>query len=211
MIKYKQTTFASAIVILFGIILFYVGTDGFRAYTAESARLYQLMEQNPAFPDVTLEDSNGKIYPISELKDKYLFITFMYTSCGTVCPILEMNMGQVYEQLPEEYIGDEIVFLSISFDIERDDPATLAQYKEHFYQADGKTWRMARIPNEDELSNLLNEFGVIVIPDGTGNFAHNSAFYFVDRNGFLIEVMDYTEIDGAAKTVLEILEREKGE
>jgi protein SCO1 len=56
------------------------------------------------------------------------------------------------------------------------------------------------------LKSLLDSFGVIVIPDEYGNFAHNSAFYLVDHKGSLIDVMDYKEIDEAAKTVVNILE-----
>ena len=46
------------VVLLFGFALFYFGTDGFTAYTAETARVNQLKEDQPKFPDVTLEDSN---------------------------------------------------------------------------------------------------------------------------------------------------------
>ncbi len=187
-----------------------MGTDGLQAFTAETARVNQLIEEKPTFPDVTLEDSEGRTYPISEFEDKYVFITFIYTACTTVCPQLEMNMAQVYEQIPQEYIGEEIVFLSISFDPTRDDPATLDQYRNYF-GSDGETWRMARISNETELQSLLESFGVIVIPDGKGNFAHNSAFYLVDPNGSLIDVMDYREIDQAASKVISILDTEKGE
>ncbi|WP_010677983.1 SCO family protein [Bacillus timonensis] len=210
MIKKNRTTFACLLILLFGCALFYTGTDGFRAFTAETARVNQLIEDKPAFPDVTFEDSEGRTYPISEFHDKYVFITFLYTSCTTVCPKLEMNMAQVYEQVPQEYFGKDIVFLSISFDPTRDDPATLRKYRTYF-GADGETWRMARISNETELKALLDEFGVIVIPDGRGNFAHNSAFYLVDPNGSLIDVMDYREIDQAATKVIRILDNEKGE
>jgi protein SCO1 len=209
-LKNRNTTFACFLVLLFGCVLFYVGTDGFRAFTAETARVNQLTSEQPKFPDVTLEDSNGRMYPISEFEDKYVFITFLYTSCMTVCPQLEMNMSQVYEKIPSQYIGEDIIFLSISFDPERDDPATLDMYKNYF-NSDGETWRMARINDQSELDALLKTFGVIVIPDESGNFAHNSAFYLVDRESRLIDVMDYTEIDLAAKKVINILETEAGE
>ena len=210
MIKNRHTKFAIYLVILFGFTLFYFGTDGFRAFTAETARVNQLRENQPKFPKVTIEDSNGRIYPISELEGKYLFITFLYTSCTTVCPQLEMNMAQVYQKLPSQYIGKEIIFLSISFDPSRDDPATLDKYKDYF-NSDGETWRMARIKDQAELDSLLKSFGVIVIPDENGNFAHNSAFYLVDKKGYLIDVMDYTKIDEAANKVASILEREVGD
>ncbi|RHW42883.1 SCO family protein [Neobacillus notoginsengisoli] len=203
--KFGRNTWASMMVLLFGLVLFYVGTDGFHAFTAEAARVERLKEEKPKFPEVTLEDSEGRAYPVSEFKGKYVFITFLYTSCGTVCPELEMNMGEVYKQLPERFIGKDIVFLSISFDAERDTPERLDKYK-NMFESDGETWRMARIEDEAELDSLLKEFGVIVIPDGEGNFAHNSAFYLVDRNGNLADVMDYKQPGEAARKVTSILE-----
>jgi protein SCO1/2 len=186
-----------------------MGTDGFRAFTAESARINQLKENMPQFPDVTFEDSNRRIYPISEFEDKYVFITFIYTSCTTVCVQLEKNMAEVYNRIPNQYIGKDIVFLSISFDPTKDDPATLDKYKNYF-DSDGETWRMARISDQTELNTLLDTFGVIVIPDKNGNYAHNSAFYFVDTKGKLMDVMDYTKIDEAANTVINQLEKGTG-
>ncbi|UOE55925.1 SCO family protein [Bacillus sp. CMF12] len=200
----NRTALSSLLVLMFGVVLFYIGTDGFQAFTAETARVNQLMDEKPQFPDVTLEDNNGRTYSFSEFEGKYVFITFLYTSCGTVCPELEVNMSEVYKRIPEEYIGHDIQFLSISFDPERDDPKTLDTYRKAF-GSDGETWRMARIPEQQELDSLLDRFGVIVIPDEYGNFAHNSAFYLVNPKGQLIEVMDYTLIEEAADRVTEIL------
>ncbi|WP_264740430.1 SCO family protein [Cytobacillus firmus] len=204
MIPKNRTVLSSLLILIFGVVLFYIGTDGFQAFTAETARINQLMDEKPQFPDVTLEDNNGRTYSFSEFEGKYVFITFLYTSCGTVCPELEVNMSEVYKRIPEKYIGNDIQFLSISFDPERDDPETLDTYRKAF-GSDGETWRMARIPNQQELKSLLNRFGVIVIPDEYGNFAHNSAFYLVNPKGQLVEVMDYTLIEEAADRVTEIL------
>jgi protein SCO1 len=208
MFKNRENTISLIVVILFGCILFFVGTDGFKAFTAETARVNQLLEDKPVFPDVTLEDSKGREYSFSEFEGKYVFITFIYTACGTVCPQLEFNMADVYDMLPKKYIGEDIVFLSISFDPERDDPTTLERYRKAF-DSDGETWRMARIVDPNELDSLLKRFGVIVIPDGLGNFTHNSAFYLVDKNGSLAEVMDYTEVEAAAQKVESILDGEQ--
>ncbi|WP_047985897.1 SCO family protein [Ornithinibacillus californiensis] len=193
--------------IIISFLLFYVGTNGFQAFTAESARVYRLLEEKPSFPDVTLEDSMNRVYPFTEFKGKYVFLTFIYTSCTDVCPQLEMNLAEVYQQVPKELLGEEIVFLSISFDPERDDPATLEKYQ-FFFNSDGETWRMARITDENELTALLDEFGVIVIPDGYGGYSHNSAFYFVGRDGELLEVMDYKKIDEAAVKVVNTLQND---
>lgn len=210
MIKTWHNTIACFLVLLFGFALFYFGTDGFQAFTAESARVNKLIDEKPKFPDVTFEDSKGRKYSITEFEDKYVFITFLYTSCTTVCPQLEMNMSKVYDKVPAKYLGKDVVFLSISFDPTRDDPSTLEKYRGYF-NSDGETWRMARIANQSELDSLLKAFGVIVIPDENGNFAHNSAFYLVDKKGSLLDVLDYKRIDEAANKLIGILDKEAGE
>lgn len=208
MFKNRHNAISLLVVFLFGVVLLFIGTDGFTAFTEETARVNRLIQEKPVFPDVTLEDSKGRTYPISEFEGKFMFITFLYTACGTVCPQLEYNMAQVYDLLPQKYMGEEIVFLSISFDPERDDPETLERYRKAF-KSDGETWRMARIVDKTELNTLLEKFGVIVIPDGQGNFTHNSAFYLVDKTGSLIEVMDFTNIEEAAEKVERILAGEQ--
>nr|WP_263323710.1 SCO family protein [Neobacillus sp. Marseille-Q6967] len=210
MIKNRPTIAACITVLLFGVLLFYFGTDGYTAYTAETARVTKLIKDQPQFPNVTFEDSEGRTYSIDEFEDKYVFITFIYTGCTTVCVQLEQNMAQVYERIPKKHLGKDIVFLSINFDPTRDDPATLDQYKDYFH-SDGETWRMARIPDQRQLDALLERFGVIVIPDENGNFAHNAAFYLVDGNGALVDVMDYTDVETAAEKLVKMVETNKGE
>ncbi|WP_121615590.1 SCO family protein [Virgibacillus halodenitrificans] len=207
MIKNKQNLIAIFLVILFGISLFYVGTDGFKAYTAETARTNKLMEEKPELPLVTLEDSNKRSYSFSEFEGKYVLMTFIYTSCTDVCLQLEVNAAEVYNSIPQKYIGEDIVFLSISFDPAIDTPDQLDKYRSYF-KSDGETWRMARIPNQKELDTVLEELGVIVIPDGNGNFTHNSAFYLAGPDGKLLEVMDYKKTEEAAKKVTDILDNE---
>ncbi|HLR03604.1 MAG TPA: SCO family protein [Virgibacillus sp.] len=191
---------ATVVVILFGIILLYVGTDGFHAFTKESARIHALSEEKPEIPDVTLEDSKGREYLFSEFSGDYLLVTFVYTNCTTVCPLLETNFSEVYDLIPDKYIGTDLNFLTISFDPENDDPETLEKYRTYF-DSDGETWRMARVNDEEELQELLDTLDIVVIPDGEGDFSHNVAFYLIDPSGYLQEIYDFQEIEETAEKV----------
>lgn len=206
--KRDRSQFISIIiVIIFGFILFYIGTDGFTAYTEETARTNKLINEKPKLPAVTLQDSKNREYSFEEFSDKYILLTFIYTSCETVCPQLEMNVSEIYEAIPNKYIGEDIMFLSVSFDPTRDTPEVLERYRTYF-NSDGETWRMARIPDADQLKTLLDEFSVIVIPDGEGDYQHNVAFYLVDKNGYLMDVLDYSDISGAQDKILQTLTQE---
>src|SRR5699024_12681010 len=78
------------------------------------------------------------------LQGKYVFMTFFYTSCSTVCPQLEMNVKEVYNQVPETYLEEDVVFLSVSFDPDRDTPEVLEKYRDYF-ETDEDEWLMARV------------------------------------------------------------------
>src|SRR5690625_4889720 len=123
---------AITIISLFGIILFYIGTDGFQAFTAETARTNKLLETQPLMPEVTLEDSKGREYGFSEFEGKYIMMTYIYTRCSTVCPQLEKNLAEVYEEIPENYLGEDIVFLSFIFDSYLDTPEILVSYINYY-------------------------------------------------------------------------------
>ena len=207
--KIGRTTWASMLVVVLGLLLFAVGTNGFRAYTAEAARIIKLNDNHPDFPKITLQDHEGRTFTLSELSGKYVLMTFIYTSCGTVCPQIEMNLSEVYNRLPQAAIGQDIIFLSVSFDTDRDTPEALEAYR-HYFVDDPDNWRLARVPDPGELKRLLDAFGVIVIPGNNGDFAHNGAFYLIDRHSRLAEIMNYTKVDQAIAKIERRLASDKG-
>lgn len=184
-----------------GISLLWTGTDGLRAFTAEKARILELEREQPKLPSATLTDSNSKDFHLQELEGKYTLMTFMYTSCGDVCPVLERNFAEIYENIPKEVLGSEVVLVSVSFDPENDTPTVLNSYSDHF-GADGEQWKMATIQDEQELQAVLDAFEVIVIPNEYGGYEHNSAFYVINPEGKLTNIFDYQ----APQTVVEYLD-----
>ena len=173
-----------------GLSLLWIGTDGLRAFTAEKARIIELEREQPKLPSATLIDSNSKNFQLQELEGKYTLLTFMYTSCGDVCPVLERNFAEIYENIPNEVLGKEVVLVSISFDPENDSPTVLKSYSNHF-GADGEHWKMATIQDEKELQNVLDALEVVVIPNEYGGYEHNSAFYVINPEGKLTNIFDY--------------------
>ncbi|WP_010283399.1 SCO family protein [Bacillus timonensis] len=173
-----------------GLTLLWVGTDGLQAFTAEKARIIELEREQPRLPSATLIDSNSKAFHLQELEGKYTLMTFMYTSCGDVCPVLERNFAEIYENIPKDVLGKKVVLVSISFDPEYDSPSVLHAYSDHF-GADGERWKMATIQDEKELQDVLDALEVVVIPNEYGGYEHNSAFYVINPEGQLTNVFDY--------------------
>ena len=58
-------------------------------------------------------------------------MTFIYTSCPDVCPLLTDKMAQVQDELGPDF-GAEVAFVSITVDPEHDTPEVLKEYAETF-------------------------------------------------------------------------------
>jgi protein SCO1/2 len=118
-------------------------------------------------------------------------VDFIYTRCGSVCPLLSDGFRRLDAEQETASRGDEtsrLHLLSITFDL-LDTPARLREYAAH-YQADGRSWRFARVRNARDLGPLLRAFGIVVIDDGRGGFQHNAAMHVLDSRGRLARVLD---------------------
>ena len=198
----KKCIFLSIGFTILGIVCLFMATDHFQAFTAEQARRVDVLKNNPAVPNITFEDSSGKTFTISDYHGKYVLATFIYATCGDVCPLVEMNFKKIYSSLPKTILGEKLQLVSISFDPKRDTPEMLEHHRE-MYEADGINWRMARVPDQKELDLLLEQSGVIVIPIENG-FEHNAAFYLIDPNGRLIQIYDYNSPEQVIEDVLSL-------
>jgi len=184
-----RTGIASLAICVAGVALLSRGTDGFRALTSEAARRRSIAASPRVVPVVGLEDQDGRPFTLAHYRGRPVVVDFIYTGCGSACPLLSDAFRQL-DRTPA-VVGDDarpLQLVSITFD-SLDTPARLREYASH-YEADGHSWRFARVRRPLELGPLLQAFGVVVISDGRGGFQHNAAIHVVDDRGRLARVLD---------------------
>ena len=179
----------TTLIILLGIGVFWLGTDGFTAWTAETARRADILRAPRSLPSVTLEDQDGHLFKLQDYRGQLLAVEFIYTRCQTICRVQGMVFKQIRDQIPASMLGRRISLLSISFDPLFDGPPSLKAYGDR-YGADGSRWRIARVNDQAELAELLKAFGIVVIDDGMGGFEHNAAIHLLGRDGRLRQISD---------------------
>ena len=199
-----RSVVSTALVTLLGTWVFWWGTDGFTAFTAETARRVEILRSPRPLPDVSLEDQDGKIFSLRDYQGKLIAVDFIYTRCTTLCRSMGMIFKQIRDLIPQESLGRDFMLLSISFDPEHDDPASMKEYGET-YDADGYIWRIARVTDRAQLQSLLDAFGIIVIPDEFGGFEHNTALHLVGRDGRLMLISDIDKAVPFAEAVVAAL------
>jgi len=200
-----RTALASALFVLLALVSAAWLTHGFRTWTAEGARRLELVREPAAAPAVDVVVAGDGPRPLPQLlraDGAVTIVDFVYTHCRSACAAL----GTGFQQLQARILASEatraagtagrVRLLSISFDRERDDPATLARYAAAL-DARRDTWRFAAVPDAAQLASLLRRFQVVVIPDGLGGYEHNAALLVIDPDGRLVRIFDYARLDDA--------------
>lgn len=195
-----RTLLASTLLLALGGAVLTAATDGFRAFTSETARRLAVQRDPPPVPTVLLETQSGARLDLTELRGRWVLVDFVYTRCLTWCLALGGEFAQLQDQLAAPLADGRLVLLSISFDPAHDTPAELAAYQQRF-RGRGHGWIAARPTSEDGLRQLLRTFGVTVVPDGMGGYVHNAAIQVVDPQGRLVLILDAGNPQAVAQTM----------
>jgi cytochrome oxidase Cu insertion factor (SCO1/SenC/PrrC family) len=84
-------------------------------------------------PNVELTTQEGQQVRFYDdvIRGKRVVISFIFTSCRDICPLITARMAQIYEQLGEA-AGRDVHFVSISIDPVTDTPARLKDHADAF-------------------------------------------------------------------------------
>lgn len=114
-------------------------------------------EQRRYFTDTRLLDQDGREvrFYTDALRGKIVLISFIYTSCTDICPILMHNLTDVQASLGDRF-GKDVFFVSISVDPEDDTPEELRKYAERYGAKPG--WTFLTGPKKD-VDAVIRRFG----------------------------------------------------
>ena len=173
-------------------------THGFQVWTDEGARRLEVALQPVDAPRVAVDGPGVAAPDLPALLAQGGGVTiadFIYTRCQSVC----LSLGSSFQQLQAALQADRtagqranVRLLSISFDGAHDHPAALRAYA-HGLQADPALWRFVRVPDAAQEQALLRRLGVVVVPDGRGDYEHNAALLVFDARGRMVRVFDVAE------------------
>jgi protein SCO1/2 len=198
-----RTVAPVALACILGISALYAGTDGFQAFTSEQARRLAALRAPQAPPHVVLEDQDGRRFALSDFKGKVVLVDFVYTHCRSLCRVAGAQLGAILRKLESGGLQREVMIVTISFDPLRDTPQALRAHAVRL-GADPAHWRLARPVDPAQLESLLQAFGIVAVPDGTGEFQHNGAVHVLARDGRLSAIYDY---DRHEEVVLDVRAR----
>jgi protein SCO1/2 len=116
-------------------------------------------------PDVALTDPITETeVDVRDVGTPYL-LTFIFTHCRDVCPLLTDGLRQVQDDAAENGYADAVTFLDLTFDPERDDAERFREYaQERSVDPDAGNWHFLRAGGPERTRSVIADEH----PDGFG-------------------------------------------
>jgi len=121
---------------------------------------------------------------MSDLKGQVVLMFFGFTTCPDVCPTTLADAKRILTSLDED--AEEVVYLFISVDPERDTPEALEKYVNNFHPA-----IVGLTGTPEELAAVWKDYGIFVnkVPLENSSLGytmeHTARSYLVDSDGNL--------------------------
>jgi protein SCO1/2 len=116
-------------------------------------------------PMFTLINENSTEFNLTEFEGKVVVISFVFTRCPDVCPVVVQSLKWLSQQFPEEY-HSELEILAITVDPWLDTPEAMGQWKENM-SAD---WNFLSWDVDPDNDGTFNPEEVWVMEDVWGAF-----------------------------------------
>jgi protein SCO1/2 len=129
-------------------------------------------------PDLALRDQDGALVRLSAQRGRYVVVTFLYTHCPDVCPLIAANLNTALRSLGARRDGVRV--LAVSVDPQGDTPAAVRAY--------GRRLRLLPqfrylIGTKPQLMRVWRDYGVLAVARDKELVDHVASTMLVDRRG----------------------------
>jgi len=140
-----------------------------------------LPEIGPA-PAFALMSQDGKPVNLIGLRGKVVAVSFFYTACPDICPLLTQKLVEVQDSLGEDF-GSKIAFISITVDPEHDTQEVLKDYAAG-WEAKTAGWSFLSGPPA-AVHEVVRRYGVYAAKTAEGAIDHTLLTSIIDPRGVL--------------------------
>lgn len=163
---------------LFFIVLFFMGC---------SSEQKSNLPVKSHLPSVQLIDIDENEFMFSDLEGKVVILSFIYTNCPDICHLTSSKLNRFKKSLDKK-VTENLFFVSISFDPDRDSPEILKEHVKHM-KLDLANWAFVT-GNQFQIKKVLEAAGIDPFiqsgPDSKSyTYNHRDRISLVDRDGHI--------------------------
>lgn len=138
-------------------------------------------------PAFTLQDSDGRVVRLADLRGKVVVLNFIYTSCLDVCPLHTERVAQIQAMVNQTPMKTMVTFVTITTDPKRDTPQALRDYGSA-HGVDPVNWSLLTTKSdqpEDSTRRIAEAYGLKFVAEDDGMQMHGIVTHVIDQDGQL--------------------------
>lgn len=142
-----------------------------------------LNDEKTKAPDFNFINQNKDSISQKDYDGKVYVVEFFYTSCPTICPIMNKNLVEVSDEFED---NDKFGIASFSIDPEHDTPEVLKEYRED-HNITHPHWNFLT-GDQDNLYELAEngfKLNAQEDPNEPGGIMHDGMFVLIDKEGYI--------------------------
>jgi protein SCO1 len=130
-------------------------------------------------PQITLHDQDGKLFKLSSLRGKAVFITFVYSHCPDVCPLLLQALGAAKRGLKD---SASMQIIAVSVDPKGDTPKAVKTFLRQRLLTGKVRWLLG---TRKQLAPVWKAYNILArsVPQTPAIIEHVSLIYGIDARG----------------------------
>jgi protein SCO1 len=137
----------------------------------------ELPSARPA-PEIALHDAHGRLVRLSDQRGRYVLVTFIYSHCPDVCPLIASNLNSALRALGPS--RRDVSVLAVSVDPRGDTPAAIRTYEQRMHLLPQFHYL---IGSRNDLLRVWRDYDVLAVARNKELVDHVAYTVLVDRQG----------------------------
>ncbi len=160
-------------------------------YTSGCKSDFELNENLKGFSFKLIDQDGRQVDFPTEFEGKILVAGFIFTHCPDICPLTVNNMQLVQNAIAKNGGGDDVVFVAVTFDPERDSVALLKKFA-GLREINENNFRFLT-GDKKVTDSVMTVMRIVAVPEDStvieGDlsyfFTHTDRISLIDQRGFL--------------------------
>jgi protein SCO1/2 len=153
-------------------------------------------------PGFSLHDDTGKTVSLAGARGHWVVVTFLYTHCPDVCPVIAGKLNAVLRTPLAKHAGLRV--LAVSVDPRRDTPAAVRQYAKERSLLPTFSYL---IGSHAQLARVWREYHIAVQAGPSGTVTHDAIEFLIDPRGRERLIYDRLDLGNLTADVVHDLDR----
>jgi protein SCO1/2 len=138
------------------------------------------VKSGPA-PQISLRDQDGRLVDLARQRGRVIVLTFLYTHCKDICPLMASSLNAVLANLKEPD-RERVRVVAVSVDPRGD---TFASVRRYVKEKSLLPQFRYLVGSKQELEPVWSAYGILIDPVDLESIDHTGRIIVIDRKGQL--------------------------